>query len=133
MMVIIDLMFFSLFEICLSIYTGFNLCSKTDIKSSSVKKDSIFTKHSITSLELLNLPFLRRTFLAACLVATVLPASDAKAAEVFTKDQGLEGSVVGVTAEGVEFETIYGKGVILVQWSDIEMIRSDKEFLALYG
>jgi len=40
---------------------------------------------------------------------------------------------VGVTAEGVEFETIYGKGAILIQWSDIEMIRSVEEFLVLYG
>ena len=73
------------------------------------------------------------TFLAACLAAIILTVSNAKAAEVFTKDQGLQGSVVGVTAEGVEFQTIYGKGAILIQWSDIEMIRSDKEFLVLYG
>jgi predicted Zn-dependent protease len=44
--------------------------------------------------------------------------------QLFMKDQGLEGSVVGVTAEGVEFEKVYGKGAILIQWSDIEMIRS---------
>jgi putative salt-induced outer membrane protein YdiY len=50
--------------------------------------------------------------LATCLAVGVLPTSEASAAEVFTKDQGLEGSVVGVTAEGVEFETIYGKGTI---------------------
>jgi hypothetical protein len=55
-----------------------------------------------------------------------LPIADASAAEVFTKNKGLNGSVVGVTAEGVEFETIYGKGTILIQWSDVESILSDK-------
>ena len=73
------------------------------------------------------------TSLVACLAAIILTVSNASTAEVFIKDQGLEGSVVGVTAEGVEFETVFGKGVILIQWSDIEMIRSDKEFLVLYG
>lgn len=71
--------------------------------------------------------------LATCLAAAVLLGTVVTAAEVFTKDQGLEGLVVGVTAEGVEFETIYGKGAILIQWSDIEMIRSDNEYLILYG
>ena len=75
-------------------------------------------------ISMLNLSGLQWTFLAACLTATILSVSTVSAAEVFTKDQGLEGSVVGVTAEGVEFETVYGKGAILIQWSDIEMIRS---------
>ena len=81
---------------------------------------------------MLYLSGLRWTFLAACLTATILSVSTVSAAEVFIKDQGLEGSVVGVTAEGVEFETVYGIGAILIQWSDIEMIRSDKEILVLY-
>ena len=51
--------------------------------------------------------------LAAYLAAAVLPISNASAAEVFTKDQELEGSVVGVTAEGVEFETIYGYSIFV--------------------
>lgn len=80
-----------------------------------------------------NMPGLRWTTLAAGLTVIVLLYADARGAEVFTKDQGLSGSVVGVTAEGVEFETIYGKGAILIRWDDIEMIRSDKAFLVLYG
>jgi putative salt-induced outer membrane protein YdiY len=72
-------------------------------------------------------------FLAACLAAAVLPVPETWAAEVFTKDQGLQGSVVGVTAEGVEFETIYGKGAIVIPWADVEKIRSDKEFIILYA
>jgi putative salt-induced outer membrane protein YdiY len=67
------------------------------------------------------------------LPAAVLMVSNASASEVFTKNKALEGSVVGVTGEGVEFLTIYGKGTIVIQWSDVESIRSDKEFLILYG
>ena len=70
-------------------------------------------------------------FLAACLAAAILPVPETWAAEVFTKDQGLQGSVVGVNAEGVEFETIYGKGVIVIPWADVDRIRSDKEFIIL--
>ena len=51
--------------------------------------------------------------LAAYLAAAVMPVPNASAAEVFTKDQELEGSVVGVTAEGVEFETIYGYSIFV--------------------
>ncbi len=105
----------------------------TGVNSPSLKNASQFARNLVTSLTFLNLHVLRWTSLAICLAAAVLLGTVATAAEVFTKDQGLEGSVVGVTAEGVEFETIYGKGAILIQWSDIEMIRSDKEFLVLYG
>ena len=52
---------------------------------------------------------------------------------MFTKDQGLQGSVVGVTVEGVEFETIFGKGAIVIPWVDVQGIRSDKEFLILFA
>ena len=72
-------------------------------------------------------------FLPVCLAAGVLPVPDASAAEVFAKDQGLQGSVVGVTAEGVEFETIYGKGAIVIPWVDVQGIRSDKEFFILHA
>ena len=72
-------------------------------------------------------------FLAACLTAAVMPVPNASAAEVFTKDQGLQGSVVGVTAEGVKFETIFGKGAIVIPWVDVQGIRSDKEFLILFA
>jgi hypothetical protein len=89
-------------------------------------------RYSIISLLLRNLPILGWAFLAVCLTAAVMPVPNVSAAEVFTKDQGLQGSVVGVTAEGVEFETIYGKGAIVIPWVDVKRIRSDKEFLILY-
>lgn len=132
-MVIVHPVLFKLFEILLSLYNGTILCCKRGVKSPSAKIDSQFTKYSITSLKLLNRPVLRSTIIAGCLATAVLPVSNASGAEVFTKDQGLAGTVVGVTAAGVEFETIYGKGAILIRWSDIEMIRSDNEFLVLYG
>ena len=67
------------------------------------------------------------------LAASALTVSQAMGAEIFTKNKALEGSVVGVTAQGVEFQTVYGQGVIVIQWSDVESIRSDKEFLVLYS
>jgi hypothetical protein len=58
----------------------------------------------------------------------------ASAAEVVVKGQQLEGSVVGVTAKGVQFQTIYGEGgAIVIPRSDVEMIQSDEEFEVLYG
>lgn len=60
-------------------------------------------------------------------------ASAASAADVVVKGQQLEGSVVGVTAEGVQFQTIYGEGKIVIPWTDVEMIQSEKEFEVLYG
>ena len=90
-------------------------------------------RYSIISLLLRNLPILGWAFLAACLTAAVMSVPNASAAEVFIKDQDLEGSVVGVTAEGVEFETIYGKGTIVIPWADVKRIRSDKEFFILHA
>ena len=74
---------------------------------------------------------LRWIFLFICLSLYLMHGSNALAAEVFTKDKGLEGSVVGVTNKGVEFDTIYGKGAITIPWTDVQRIRSDKEFIIL--
>ncbi|UCG12731.1 MAG: DUF481 domain-containing protein [Deltaproteobacteria bacterium] len=54
-------------------------------------------------------------------------------AEIAVKGQDLEGSVVGFTAEGVAFETVYGKGAVVIPWADVERLKSDKEFVILYG
>ncbi len=66
-------------------------------------------------------------FFALCL------ATNALAAEIVVKGQELEGSVVGFTAEGVAFETVYGKGAIVIPWADAERLKSEKEFVILYG
>ena len=90
-------------------------------------------RYSIIYIILRNLSVLRWTNLATFLAAGVLPVPDVSAAEVFTRDTALEGSVVRVTAEGVEFETIYGKGTIVIPWAEVKRIRSDKELLILYA
>jgi putative salt-induced outer membrane protein YdiY len=54
-------------------------------------------------------------------------------AEIAVKGQDLEGSVVGFKADGVEFETVYGKGAIVIPWADAERLKSEKEFVILYG
>jgi hypothetical protein len=63
-------------------------------------------------------------FLVVWLAAGVLRAPNASASEVFVKNKALEGSVVGVTAQGVEFQTIYGKGTILIQQFSIHIAKS---------
>ena len=55
------------------------------------------------------------------------------AADVVVKGVALEGSVEGVTPEGVEFQTVYGKGKIVIPWADVDSLKSDKEFLILYS
>lgn len=57
----------------------------------------------------------------------------ASAAEVVVKGQDLEGSVVGFTAGGVEFETVYGSGSIVIPWDSTESISTEKEFVVLYS
>jgi putative salt-induced outer membrane protein YdiY len=95
------------------------------------------TRHSqrgpVSSLKIPVFPLLGWISLAICLAMLVFPAANAFGAEVVSKHQDLEGSVTGVTAEGVEFETIYGQGAILIRWSDIENIHSDRQFLVFYG
>jgi hypothetical protein len=75
----------------------------------------------------------RRTLFALAL--SILPAFiwpvAPFAADVVVKGQALEGSVEGVTAEGMEFQTIYGKGSIVIPWADVDSLTSDKEFLVL--
>lgn len=55
------------------------------------------------------------------------------AADVVVKGVALEGSVEGVTPEGVEFQTVYGKGKIVIPWADVDSLKSEKEFLILYS
>ena len=57
----------------------------------------------------------------------------APATELVVKGQHLEGSVVGFTAGGVEFETVYGTGSIVIPWASTESLSTEKEFVVLYG
>jgi putative salt-induced outer membrane protein YdiY len=130
-MAIIRRRIFTLFEILLSISNGHILSRKIETKSLSAINNSRFTHYRIIFRILRNLPLLEGICLVTCLAAAILSVSMASAAEVSTKGQELQGSVVGVSAEGVEFETIYGKGSIVIPWTDVEHIRSDKEFFIL--
>jgi putative salt-induced outer membrane protein YdiY len=62
-----------------------------------------------------------------------LVAAPISAGEVTVQGEVLEGKVVGVTTEGVQFETIYGKGAILIPYASIERLESDASFVVLYG
>jgi putative salt-induced outer membrane protein YdiY len=62
-----------------------------------------------------------------------LLAAPISAGEVSVRGEVLSGTVVGVTAEGVQFETIYGKGAILIPYADIERLESDARFVVLYS
>jgi len=70
---------------------------------------------------------------AITIAITLAWATAALAAEIRVKGLDLEGSVVGFTSEGVEFETIYGKGTIVISWTDVERLKPDKEFVILHG
>jgi putative salt-induced outer membrane protein YdiY len=119
--------------IMLSVIDGVLFQMKTGVNSPPLAYTWHSEKSLISSPKMPVLPLLGWISLAICLAALVFPAANAFGAEVFSKHQGLEGSVVGVTSEGVRFETIYGQGAILIRWSDIEKIRSDKQFLVFYG
>jgi putative salt-induced outer membrane protein len=60
-------------------------------------------------------------------------ATAASAAEIVVKGRDLEGSVVGFTDEGVEFETVYGAGSIVIPWDSTESISTENEFVVLYS
>jgi putative salt-induced outer membrane protein YdiY len=62
-----------------------------------------------------------------------LAAAPACAGEVSVRGEVLQGKVVGVTAEGVQLETVYGEGAILIPYADIERLESDARFVVLYG
>lgn len=81
----------------------------------------------IMKIKHVSLFFLVLIFLSLHLVTTTL------AAGIVVKGQDLEGSVAGFTAEGVEFETVYGKGTIVIPWAETESLSTEKEFVVLYG
>ena len=72
-------------------------------------------------------------FVLVVLLQALLAAAVAGAAEVRVKGHELEGKVVGVTPDGVEFETVLGKGAIVVPFADVEELTSDQTFVVLHG
>ena len=76
---------------------------------------------------------LERGARALVALAVLVRSVAAPAAEVVVKGEDLEGRVVGVTAGGVEFETIYGKGSIEIPWADVERLETEESFVILHG
>ena len=74
------------------------------------------------------------------LLALILLSGSGRAAEtdpppdeVTVKGTTLKGRVLSLDAEGIHFETIYGKGEILIRYEDIEEIQTQKEFYIYYS
>jgi len=57
----------------------------------------------------------------------------ALADEVTVKGTVLKGTVVGITAAGVEFETDYGTGTLTIPFEQIESIKTDKPLDVIHG
>jgi len=74
---------------------------------------------------------IRATLIGGALAVAM--AAAALAGEITVKGEDLEGVVAGITADGVQFETIYGAGRIVIPFADIEAIESEKRFVILYG
>lgn len=76
----------------------------------------------------------RHHILAAGLAVLLLAwVGEALGDEVVVKGTRLEGTVVGVSASGIRFETIYGTGVIEIGYDDIQALVSAKAFVVLVG
>lgn len=90
---------------------------------------SQFAAHASTSARLRTDP---ATLLWLALLV-LMGSEAARAADVVVQGNELEGSVAGVTGEGVEFDVVYGEGTIVIPWANVEELRSDREFLVLYG
>jgi hypothetical protein len=74
-------------------------------------------------------PRLRSFFTA---LAFALPVA-AFADEIVVKDVPMSGKVVGVNADGLEVETTYGKGNVLVKYADVTTLRTDAPFVVVTG
>jgi hypothetical protein len=71
-----------------------------------------------------------RVLLAGSLV---LSAAAAVADQVTSKGTVLQGKVTGLSSGGIVFEPEYGKGVITIDWKDVEDLKTESAFQVLYG
>jgi hypothetical protein len=72
---------------------------------------------------------LRFLFTALALALPVAALAD----EIVVKDAPMSGKVVGVNADGLEVETTYGKGNVLVKYEDVTSLRTDEPFVVVTG
>lgn len=76
----------------------------------------------------------RRGAIHALLVTGLLcGATPAVADEVTSKGTVLKGTVTGLSSGGLVFEPEYGKGVLTIDWEDVEDVKTDGPFQVLYG
>lgn len=68
--------------------------------------------------------------LGFAILATAAPVT---AAEIDVDGTILEGTVVAVKPGGVDFEPALGSGTLSIAYEDIDALKSDKQFLVLYG
>ena len=71
-----------------------------------------------------------RAVLAALLALT---ATAARADEVTSKGTVLKGKVTGFSSTELTFEPEYGKGSLVIDWKDVEDVKTDGPFQVLYG
>lgn len=71
-----------------------------------------------------------RVLLAAGLLCAAVPAL---ADQVTSKGTVLKGKVTGLSSGGLVFEPEYGKGVLTIDWKDVEDVKTDTPFQVLYG
>lgn len=73
-----------------------------------------------------------RLFVAVAL-AVLLAGTAARADEIVVKGDTLRGTVVGVTATTIEFETRYGKGKIAIPIADVERVDTEGTYVFAHG
>ena len=78
-------------------------------------------------------PALRSLLAAALSILGLAPAAAIRADEIVVKGEPMSGTVEAVTADGIEVETSYGKGNVLVKYEDITALRTDKPFVVIHG
>lgn len=66
-------------------------------------------------------------------VGALLLTSVAHADEIKVDGTVLEGTIVAVDADGVDFEPALGSGTLSIAYADIEEVRSDGRFFVLHG
>jgi hypothetical protein len=76
---------------------------------------------------------IRPSSLLAAFAIVLLGLAPVRADEITVKGDTLKGTVKKVNAETVEFETVYGKGVITVDAKDVERLTTDAPHHVFYG
>jgi hypothetical protein len=70
---------------------------------------------------------------ALCLLALALQTAAARADEIEVDGKPISGKVVKVTPDGLEVETTYGKGNVVVPYARITQLHTDEPFAVLNG